>query len=996
MQQNNFFSRSLFQNLSIWAVSFGCIVGWGAFVMPGTTFLPIAGPRGTIIAMFFGAAIIMVIAANFHNLMNRSSSTGGVFAYTKEVFGYDHSLMCVWSIVLAYISILWANATAIPLIARFLFGPIFQWGFKYTVAGYDVFLGEILVTLLVIAFFGILSAKSHRIVRLLQTTLAVILFAGVTVCFFIALVKSRISPVDLFSPPFGTGIQGAKHPFLQTLNIIALAPWAFIGFCTVSLLPGNSEFSDGSFPRKKSFAIMAGAILAGMIAYILLTLLATLSIPEGAESWQDYIKNLSTYKGLSGIPTFNAAKNLMGNFGMMLLGICVLAAILTGILGMFRAAARLLLSMAEDDVLPQWFAQINKKKLPTNATLFIMLISLAIPFLGRTAIGWIVDVTTISAAIAYAYISAGSLKIARLEKNRKYKICGFIGLLASIFFFFPLIPNPWAVNSLSTESYLILSTWSITGLVIFRFVFKRDKQNRFGVSTIMWIAMLTVVLTSSTMWMRQVTHEETEAIVTNIALFHRKNHDDQQIPMTEMQIQNEHDYMEEQMNVVRRSQFQNSLFQFVMILASLFIMLNIFSTQRKREKMLYAEKSFAEEANKAKSVFLSNMSHDIRTPMNAIIGYLKLAKREGTTMEDMKDYLAKVESSSQHLLALINDVLEMSRIESGKMDLEESECDLRRLMSGVRDMFATQMAGKNILYLVDAVGIKNPVVFCDKNRLNRVLLNLISNAFKFTPENGTVSVSLAQTGAATDGIARFELRVKDSGIGMSADFAEKVFDAFERERTSTVSGIQGTGLGMAITKSIVDLMGGDIRVNTAPGEGTEFIINVNFKLAESLTPQESARGTKIEENSASKDYENQAQNLIEKPLSLDFSKMRVLLVDDMDINREIAFMLLSDMGFTVDTAVNGKEAVEKIAAAKAGFYDAVLMDIQMPVMDGYEATREIRQLSDKDKARVPVIAMTANAFAEDVQKAREAGMNAHIAKPIDLTAMSKTLAKVLG
>lgn len=964
--------------------------------MPGTTFLPIAGPRGTIIAMIFGAAIIMVIAANFHNLMNRSSSTGGVFAYTKEVFGYDHSLMCVWSIVLAYISILWANATAIPLIARFLFGPIFQWGFKYTVAGYDVFLGEILVTLLVIAFFGILSAKSHRIVRLLQTTLAVILFAGVTVCFFIALVKSRISPVDLFTPPFGTGIQGAKQPFFQTLNIIALAPWAFIGFCTVSLLPGNSEFSDGSFPRKKSFAIMAGAILAGMITYILLTLLATLSIPEGAESWQDYIKNLSTYKGLSGIPTFNAAKNLMGNFGMLLLGICVLAAILTGILGMFRAAARLLLSMAEDDVLPQWFAQINKKKLPTNATLFIMLISLAIPFLGRTAISWIVDVTTISAAIAYAYISAGSLKIARLEKNRKYKICGFIGLLTSIFFFFPLIPNPWAVNSLSTESYLILSTWSITGLVIFRFVFKRDKQNRFGASTIMWIAMLTVVLTSSTMWMRQVTHEETEAIVTNIALFHRKNHDDQQIPMTEMQIQNEHDYMEEQMNVVRRSQFQNSLFQFVMILASLFIMLNIFSTQRKREKMLYAEKSFAEEANKAKSVFLSNMSHDIRTPMNAIIGYLKLAKREGTTMEDMKDYLAKVESSSQHLLALINDVLEMSRIESGKMDLEESECDLRRLMAGVRDMFATQMAGKNILYLVDAVGIKNPVVFCDKNRLNRVLLNLISNAFKFTPENGTVSVSLAQTGAATDGTARFELRVKDSGIGMSADFAEKVFDAFERERTSTVSGIQGTGLGMAITKSIVDLMGGDIRVNTAPGEGTEFIINVNFKLAESLTPQESARGTKIEENSASKDYENQAQNLIEKPLSLDFSKMRVLLVDDMDINREIAFMLLSDMGFTVDTAVNGKEAVEKIAAAKARFYDAVLMDIQMPVMDGHEATREIRQLSDKDKARVPVIAMTANAFAEDVQKAREAGMNAHIAKPIDLTAISKTLAEVLG
>ena len=812
--------------------------------MPGTTFLPIAGPLGTIIAMIFGAAIIMVIAANFHNLMNRSSSTGGVFAYTKEVFGYDHSLMCVWSIVLAYISILWANATAITLIARFLFGTVFQWGFKYTVAGYDVFLGEILITILVIVFFGILSAKSHRLVRVLQTALAVILFAGVTVCFFIAFFKSRLSIIDLFTPAFGLGVQGAEHPILQMVNIIALAPWAFIGFCTVSLLPGNSEFSDGSFPRKKSFALMAGAIFAGMVSYILLALLATLSLPEETASWQDYIKNLSIYNGLSGIPTFNAAQNLLGRGGVVLLGLCVLAAILTGILGMYRAAARLLLSMAEDDVLPAWFARVNEKKLPVNATLFIMFISLAIPFFGRTAIGWIVDVTTISAAIAYAYVSAGSLKMAQLEKNTKYKVCGALGLVASAFFFFPLIPNPWAVNSLATESYLILSVWSITGLLIFRFVFKRDKQNRFGASTIMWIAMLTVVLISSTMWMRQVTHDETEAIVTNIALFHKNTHEEQQIPMTETQIQNEHDYMEEQMNVVRHSQFLNSVFQFVMILASLFIMLNIFSTQRKREKKLYAEKSFAEEANKAKSVFLSNMSHDIRTPMNAIIGYTNLAKREGTTMQDMKDYLAKVESSSQHLLALINDVLEMSRIESGKMDLEEAECDLRKLMSGVRDMFATQMAGKNILYLVDAAGIKNPIVLCDKNRLNRVLLNLISNAFKFTPENGTVTVSLSQTSAAKDGIAGFELRVRDSGIGMSPEFAAKVFDAFERERTSTVSGIQGTGLGMAITKSIIDLMGGDIRVSTAPGEGTEFIITISFKVAENISTQKNATDTK--------------------------------------------------------------------------------------------------------------------------------------------------------
>ena len=312
---------------------------------------------------------------------------------------------------------------------------------------------------------------------------------------------------------------------------------------------------------------------------------------------------------------------------------------------------------------------------------------------------------------------------------------------------------------------------------------------------------------------------------------------------------------------------------------------------------LIAEKERAEEANKAKSTFLSNMSHDIRTPMNAIVGYLNIAKDLHKTCErcpryknepcpenipeKMFGYLNKIDASSQHLLALINDVLEMSRIESGKMELELDDMNIVTALEEVHDMFATQMAGKKISFSVDANEVSNKFVVCDKNRLNRVLLNLLSNAYKFTPEGGSISVRLKQTGGS-DTVGSYELHVKDSGIGMTPEFAAKVFEAFERERTSTVSKIQGTGLGMAITKSIVDLMGGTIKVITAPGEGTEFVINVEFKIAENMQEE-------VAENSEAAQVVN-------------FEGKKILLTDDIEVNREIAKMLLESEGFIVDTA----------------------------------------------------------------------------------------------
>ena len=401
-------------------------------------------------------------------------------------------------------------------------------------------------------------------------------------------------------------------------------------------------------------------------------------------------------------------------------------------------------------------------------------------------------------------------------------------------------------------------------------------------------------------------------------------------------------------------------------------------TERVRQnEHLKTELEDERRANEAKSIFLSNISHDIRTPMNAIIGYTTLGLRPDVTIDELKDYLKKIDSSGHHLLALINDVLEMSRIESGKMEPEEEPVDLQQVMDDLRNMFATQMKEKHLAWQV-ACDVENSCVSCDKNRLNRVLLNLVSNAYKFTPEEGTVTVTLRQAGKSSPDEGCYEFRVKDTGIGMAPEFAEKVFVAFERERTSTVSGIQGTGLGMAITKNIVDLLGGTITVDTAPGKGTEFTVNLNFRIIDKPVVHTGEKpGCPMTKEERKEDG------------------YRLLLAEDMEINREIAAMLLEEEGILVDFAENGKIAVEKVKASTPGYYKAVLMDVQMPVMNGYEATQQIRALEDPELAAIPIIAVTANAFREDVQRALDAGMDGHISKPIDPNVMMQTLYQIV-
>lgn len=378
------------------------------------------------------------------------------------------------------------------------------------------------------------------------------------------------------------------------------------------------------------------------------------------------------------------------------------------------------------------------------------------------------------------------------------------------------------------------------------------------------------------------------------------------------------------------------------------------------------------KANLAKREFLFNMSHDIRTPMNAIIGFTALAQTHIDDRGQVEDYLKKISVSSQHLLSLINDVLDMSRIESGKVTLEAKPVHLPELVHELRDIVQAVVSEKDLSLTLDTVGVENEDVIADPLRLEQILINVLANAVKFTPDGGQIGLWIVQKDTAPAGYADFEFHIKDNGIGMSEEFQKHIFEQFARERTSTVSKIQGTGLGMAITKSLVDMMGGRITVKSEQGKGSEFTISLRFPIGEAKTEQTPPAAK-----------------------ASAFTGKKLLVVEDNELNLEIASTLLKEAGFEVDTAENGKVAVEKVEAASADRYDLILMDIQMPEMDGYEATRRIRALPDTKKAALPIVAMTANAFEDDRKNALRAGMNGHIAKPLDIQKLFQVLSELL-
>lgn len=378
----------------------------------------------------------------------------------------------------------------------------------------------------------------------------------------------------------------------------------------------------------------------------------------------------------------------------------------------------------------------------------------------------------------------------------------------------------------------------------------------------------------------------------------------------------------------------------------------------------------AQRANQSKSQFLSNMSHDIRTPMNAVIGFTDLALENLDNKEQIKDYLEKIKASGNHLLLLINDILDMGKIESGKITLNEETCNMVEILKTSCSMLNAQANQKKLHLELDVAGITDEYVVCDRLRMNQVLLNCAGNSIKFTPEGGLIRINARQLESEFENRARYEIKILDSGIGMSKEFLSRIFDPFEREKTSTISKIQGTGLGMSITKSLVEMMYGTIDVDSVVGEGTTYTIVLNLQIASKEEIEE--------ELSATSDTHSK-----EEMLSAVKGK-KALIVDDNEINRTVASLALSSFEMLSEEVVDGKEAVDRLKSCEPTDFDIVLMDIQMPVMDGYEATDAIRGLLDKDIASIPIVAMTADAFDEDKKKCEAHGMNGHVSKPFEM------------
>lgn len=390
--------------------------------------------------------------------------------------------------------------------------------------------------------------------------------------------------------------------------------------------------------------------------------------------------------------------------------------------------------------------------------------------------------------------------------------------------------------------------------------------------------------------------------------------------------------------------------------------------EMKQKKLLQDTLSMAESASHAKTMFLSNMSHDIRTPMNAIIGFTTLALNHISEQAMVKTYLDKIKSSSNHLLSLINDVLDMSRIESGKMKINKTVSTVEKIVGDVDTVMQSQIQMKHLEYSLIKRGNLTRPVMMDGLRVNQILINIVGNAVKYTPEYGKVQFMITEMPSISDNTSSYQFRIKDNGIGMSKKFLEKIFTPFERDENKAIAKIQGTGLGLAITKSLVDIMEGSIFVKSEEGKGSEFLICFDL---------ENAKEGELS-------VEEKKENVYESSVIDSFKGVRVLLVEDNELNREIATELLKSVGFILDEAENGSQAVQMVNDSPAGYYKVILMDVMMPVMNGYESTKKIRSLEDKAKANVPIIAMTANAFEEDKNQAIECGMDKFVSKPFDI------------
>ena len=950
--------------LAAWALAFGCALGWDSFVIPWTSFLPDAGPAGTLIGLVAGALVMATVAWNFHFMMNRHPGPGGVYDYASRAFGADHGFLCGWFLVLAYVAIVWMDATVIAFIVNFFsqgrgMGG-FGFGFRYAIEGYTVRVDHIVLSVVAIAAAAAICCR-RRLACAVQTALSVVFVAGILVFAGAAVCRHGTAPAG---PAFAPG--GVPR-IVQVLGIVGLMPWLFIGFESVSNLSGEFRF-----PLRRSFGVMAAAIAFVAAAYALLTLIPVLApgfAPGGGfAGWREAVGSLASGDARAANIAFATACRTVGTWWASELGAATFfAAVFTNLVGNTVAASRLLSAMAADGALPPWFARRNGDGSPRNAVLAIAILSTPVFALGEAVVQIIVDVAVVGAVIAYAYTSAATWRAARAEGDRLARATGATGLALSVLilllFLLPFF-SPGA-GTMSTDSYLVVIALCIVGVGCFLSALRRDHRRHFGHSPVVWLSLVAIVILLSFLWIRQTTTRTMAKAFDDVIVHHddsfRAENRDADGGVRHVS----RDWVETLRSTERfvdRSVLRNNVVQTASTVLMLVLLVYLFVIFRRRERELEREKE------RARSLFFSSVSHDIRTPLNAVIGFSETLRSETLPEDERRRAIDSILVSGRTLLGLVNDILDLSKLESGKMEIVPEPTDCPRLLREVMDAFRAS-GNRPGVELRCRFG-EMPPLMVDPQRLRQIAFNLVGNAVKFT-ERGHIELRAFYGRGKEDEGGTLRIAVEDTGCGIAEEDLKRIGTDYVQVGPRSSRRI-GTGLGLAICRQLTAAVGGRFAVESALGRGSTFSIEI-------------PRIQPAPDGAAPGGAEAAADPV---PAPSDGKPRRLLLVDDVELNLQVLQALLKRTGtFETVLAANGAEALKALEEPGAPPFDAVLTDLWMPGMDGETLLRAVR--AKPALAELPVVALTAD--VEYRAKYAEVGFDDVLLKPVTIAALAAVL-----
>ena len=570
--------KSNFTPLGMWAFSIGTSIGWGSFIVTCNTYLLKSGILGTVFGMLIGMAIILIITRNLYYMINKSPSAGGIYTFTKKTAGNDLGFLAFWFVLLSYMAVLWANVTSLPLFARFFLGETFKFGFHYTVFGYEVWLGEALLSICAVLLVGLLCANSSRLTNSIMIAAALLFAVGFTVCAVWAMIKHDSS--FSYAPLYTEG----STPFSQIVRIAAISPWAFIGFENIS------HFSEEyKFPVKKIRGVLICSVIITTVLYLFVSFLSISAYPPEYGSWIEYISDMGNLDGIKAVPAFYAANYYLGSRGVTLLMFSLFGVIITSFIGNMLALSRLFYAAGREGDAPKWLSVLNKRRIPSNAIIFIAFVSVLIPFLGRTAIGWIVDVTTLGGTLIYGLISYSAYRSAKAENRKAEMITGVSGLiLMVVFIVLLLVPGLLPFDAMASESYVLFIVWSLLGLIYFRAIIRKNSKSSSKQRILVWIILLVLVLFASMMWVSRATENAANSAVEQIFQYHQTHSGSDK---DEYSIEEREEYLHEQAKQITDTNTLYSAVSLGFFILSVGIMfVNYKDTQKLGERLSAAEK----------------------------------------------------------------------------------------------------------------------------------------------------------------------------------------------------------------------------------------------------------------------------------------------------------------------------------------------------------------------------------------------------------------------